>query len=138
VLASYFSAFQIYCDFSGYTDMAIGMSRVLGISLMENFRRPFFSTSIGEFWSQRWHISLTRWMRDYMFIPMGGSRVPKWRLYLNLIVVFAVSGLWHWAAWTFVIWGTMMGVYQSLALMTALPGIGEPSCSGCRGRWGRS
>jgi alginate O-acetyltransferase complex protein AlgI len=119
VLGSYLFAFQIYCDFSGYTDMAIGLARVLGIRIMINFRRPFFSTSLGEFWSQRWHISLTRWMRDYMFIPMGGSRVPKWRLYLNLVVVFAVSGLWHGAAWTFVIWGTLMGVYQSLALVTA-------------------
>jgi len=119
VIGSYFFAFQIYCDFSGYTDMAIGMSRVLGINLMENFRRPFFSTSMSEFWSQRWHISLTRWMRDYVFIPLGGSRVGKWRLYLNLVIVFAVSGLWHGAAWTFVLWGTLMGVYQSLELMTA-------------------
>ena len=119
VLASYFFAFQIYCDFSGYADMAIGMSRVLGINLMENFRRPYFSTSIVEFWSQRWHISLSRWMRDYMFIPLGGSRVGKLRLYLNLIVVFAVSGLWHGANLVFLIWGTLQGVWQVLAMMTA-------------------
>jgi len=119
VLASYFFAFQIYCDFSGYTDMAIGMGRVLGINLMENFRRPYFSTSINEFWTQRWHISLTRWFRDYMFIPLGGSRVAKWRFYLNLMAVFAVSGLWHGAAWTFVIWGSLQGAWQVLTLMTA-------------------
>lgn len=119
VLASYFFAFQIYCDFSGYTDMAIGMARVLGINLMENFRRPYFSTSYVEFWSQRWHISLTRWMRDYLFIPMGGSRVPKWRLYLNLIVVFGLSGLWHGANMVFLIWGTLQGVWQVITLFTA-------------------
>jgi len=119
VLAAYLWCFQIYCDFSGYTDMAIGMARILGINLMENFKRPYFSTSIIEFWSQRWHISLTRWMRDYLFIPLGGSRVPKWRLFLNLIVVFALSGLWHGANLVFLIWGTLQGVWQVITMITA-------------------
>src|SRR5574340_1090963 len=99
--------------------MAIGVAQVFGIKLMENFRRPYFATSVGEFWSQRWHISLTRWFRDYMYIPLGGSRVSRWRLYCNLMAVFVVSGLWHGANWTFVIWGGLNALYQILALATA-------------------
>ncbi len=120
LLATYFFAFQIYCDFSGYSDMAIGLARVLGFNLMLNFRRPYLATSIVEFWGkERWHISLNKWFRDYMYFPMGGSRVPWWRYYINLLAVFAVSGLWHGANWTFVIWGALNGVYQVITIMTA-------------------
>ncbi len=119
VLGTYFFAFQIYCDFSGYSDIAIGAARVLGFDLIENFRRPYLATSIADFWGQRWHISLTRWFRDYLYIPLGGSRVSRLRTVLNLLVVFVVSGLWHGANWTFVIWGGLNGLYQVLYLLTA-------------------
>lgn len=118
VVATYFFAFQLYCDFSGYSDMAIGASRVLGIDLMENFRRPYLSTSVPEFWSKRWHLSLASWFRDYMYIPIGGSRVSRMRHYGNIVAVFLVSGLWHGANWTFVAWGGLNGLYQVLSLMT--------------------
>ena len=119
LLAAYFYAFQIYCDFSGYSDIAIGAAQVLGFDLMENFRRPYFSKSPVEFWSRnRWHISLNTWFRDYMYIPMGGSRVSKPRYYFNQMAVFLVSGLWHGPNWTFVIWGGLNGLYQVLALLT--------------------
>lgn len=110
VVATYFFAFQIYCDFSGYSDIAIGTARVMGYDLMENFRRPYFSKSISEFW-RRWHISLSTWFKDYLYIPLGGNRVATYRWYVNLFVVFLVSGLWHGAAWTFVIWGALHGIY---------------------------
>ena len=97
VLATYFFAFQLYCDFSGYSDMAIGAAKVLGIDLAQNFRRPYFSTSVPEFWAQRWHLSLASWFRDYMYIPLGGSRVSRFRHYANVLAVFLVSGLWHGA-----------------------------------------
>ena len=102
LIATYFFAFQIFCDFSGYSDIAIGSARILGYDLMDNFRRPYFSKSISEFW-RRWHISLSTWFRDYVYIPLGGNRVVKWRWYYNLMVVFVVSGLWHGANWTFVV-----------------------------------
>ncbi len=117
LIATYFFAFQIYCDFSGYTDMAIGAARVLGIDLMENFRRPYLATSMREFWAQRWHISLTNWFRDYMYIPLGGNRKGKLRGYFNLMAVFVVSGLWHGANWTFVLWGALNGVYQVISVI---------------------
>ncbi len=110
-LATYLFAFQIYCDFSGYSDIAIGAARVLGFDLMENFRRPYFSTSVREFWSGRWHLSLMAWFRDYLYIPLGGSRVSKLRVYVNVMAVFLVSGLWHGANWTFVVWGALNGLY---------------------------
>src|SRR5580704_11623116 len=108
VLAFYFFAFQIYCDFSGYTDMALGASRILGIELCENFRRPYFAASLREFWT-RWHISLSTWMRDYLYIPLGGNRLgpPRWAM--AILSVFALSGLWHGASWTFVLWGLYHG-----------------------------
>ena len=119
VVAVYFYAFQIYCDFSGYTDMARGMARLFGIDLMENFKRPYLAKSAGEFWGQRWHLSLATWFRDYMYIPMGGSRVAWPRYYFNLMAVFAVSGLWHGAGWTFVVWGALNGLYRWIELVTA-------------------
>ena len=119
LIAVYFYAFQIYCDFSGYSDIAIGAAAVLGIRLMENFRRPYFAASVPEFWGRRWHISLMQWFRDYLYIPLGGSRVGRPRWYLNLMIVFLVSGLWHGANWTFVAWGALNGAYQVAYLMTA-------------------
>lgn len=106
--------FQIYFDFSGYSDMAIGIGRMIGFKFPENFNNPYISRSITEFW-RRWHITLGRWMRDYLYIPLGGSRVSKkYRLYFNLWVVFLISGLWHGAAWTFVIWGAYHGLFLIL------------------------
>jgi len=118
IAATYFFAFQIYCDFSGYSDIAIGSARILGIDLMENFRRPYLAGSISEFW-KRWHISLSTWFRDYVYIPLGGNRVERPRWFANLFVTFVVSGLWHGANWTFVIWGALHGAYLVLAIVTA-------------------
>jgi alginate O-acetyltransferase complex protein AlgI len=118
LLATYFFAFQIYCDFSGYSDIAIGTARVMGYDLMQNFRRPYFARSISEFWS-RWHISLSTWFRDYLYIPLGGNRVPRWRWYVNLFAVFLISGLWHGANWTFVVWGALHGTYLIVGLVTS-------------------
>ncbi len=115
-VATFFYTFQIYCDFSGYSDIALGSARVMGFDLMENFRTPYFSTSISEFW-RRWHISLSTWFRDYLYIPLGGNRVSEWRRYFNQFFVFMVSGLWHGAAWTFVIWGSLHGFYLILAVL---------------------
>lgn len=110
LLATYFFTFQIYCDFSGYSDIAIGAARILGYDLMQNFRLPYFATSISEFW-QRWHISLSTWFRDYLYFPLGGNRVGFYRWCFNIIVIFAVSGLWHGANWTFIVWGLLHGSY---------------------------
>ncbi|MBL8002794.1 MAG: MBOAT family protein [Flavobacteriales bacterium] len=117
-LATYLFAVQIYCDFSGYGDIALGAARVMGFDLMVNFRRPYASTSISEFWS-RWHISLSSWFRDYLYIPLGGNRVVRWRWFANLMVVFLVSGLWHGANWTYVVWGALHGIYLVLAIALA-------------------
>ena len=116
-LATIFFAFQIYCDFSGYSDIAIGAAQVLGYKLMLNFDRPYLARSISDFWS-RWHISLSTWFRDYLYIPLGGNRVAVPRWYLNLLVVFLVSGLWHGAQWTFVLWGALHGLYLVVGLST--------------------
>ncbi|MGE0267459.1 MAG: MBOAT family protein [Candidatus Omnitrophota bacterium] len=118
ILATVFFAFQIYCDFSGYSDIAIGSAKVLGFNLMDNFNRPYYSKSVQEFW-KRWHISLSTWFRDYVYIPLGGSKVSKQRLYLNLMFVFVVSGLWHGASWTFIIWGALNGFYLVFSLWTS-------------------
>lgn len=118
ILATVFFAFQIYCDFSGYSSIAIGAARVMGFDLMTNFKRPYFAKSIPEFW-RRWHISLSTWFKDYLYIPLGGNRVKKSRYYFNLFFTFLVSGLWHGAAWTFVIWGGLHGIYQIISITTA-------------------
>lgn len=110
ILATVLFAFQIYCDFSGYSDIAIGAARTMGFDLMKNFDSPYFSKSITEFW-RRWHISLSTWFRDYVYIPLGGNKKGQYRTYLNLFIVFVVSGLWHGAAMTFVIWGAIHGVF---------------------------
>jgi alginate O-acetyltransferase complex protein AlgI len=107
-------AIQIYCDFSGYSDMAIGLARVLGYDLMENFHWPYLSTRIDEFW-RRWHISLSTWLRDYLYIPLGGNRKGRTRTYINLMITMLLGGLWHGAAWTFVVWGAIHGL--SLAVV---------------------
>ena len=104
-------AIQIYADFAGYSLMALGVARVLGIDLTENFRRPFFATSVADLW-RRWHISLFNWLKDYVYIPLGGSRCSTIRNYFNILVTFVVSGLWHGANWTYVIWGAMLGVFM--------------------------
>ncbi len=117
IVATVFFAFQIYCDFSGYSDIAIGSARVMGFELMENFKFPYYSKSISEFW-KRWHISLSTWFRDYVYIPLGGNRVVKWKWYYNLAITFLVSGLWHGANWTFIVWGALHGVYLIVAIMT--------------------
>ena len=110
LLATYFFAVQIYCDFSGYTDIARGVSRIMGIELIRNFDHPYNARSVGEFWT-RWHISLSSWFRDYVYIPLGGNRVPRLVWARNILVVFLLSGLWHGANWTFVIWGLLHGSY---------------------------
>lgn len=112
---------QIYCDFSGYSDIAIGCARLFGFNLMRNFNYPYFSRSIPEFW-RRWHISLTTWFRDYIYFPLGGSRCNLWKLIRNVYIVWAVSGLWHGANWTFVFWGlyhgTLLAIYNILRINT--------------------
>ena len=109
--ASIFYTIQIYADFAGYSLMAIGVGKVLGFELTENFRRPYFAVSVTEFW-HRWHISLSTWLKDYVYIPLGGSRCSKLRNYWNIFVTFLVSGIWHGANWTFIVWGCMHGVCQ--------------------------
>jgi alginate O-acetyltransferase complex protein AlgI len=110
LLATYFFAVQIYCDFSGYTDIARGVSRIMGIELVENFHHPYGAKSVAEFWN-RWHVSLSSWFRDYVYIPLGGNRVSDVRWARNIVVVFLLSGLWHGANWTFVVWGLLHGTY---------------------------
>ena len=111
---------QIYFDFSAYSDMAVGAARLFGIRLTENFRAPYSAKSVKEFW-RRWHIYLSGWFRDYLYFPLGGSRKGKWRTYLNIMIVFALSGLWHGAAWTFVLWGLLCGAYQVMEALLPLP-----------------
>lgn len=115
-IATFFFTFQIYCDFSGYSDMAIGAARVMGFKLMKNFDRPYSSASISEFWS-RWHISLSTWFKDYLYISLGGNRVAMPRWFFNLFIVFLVSGFWHGANWTFIVWGMLHGFYLIAAIL---------------------
>ena len=110
LVATVFFTFQIYCDFSGYSDIAIGSAQVMGIRLRTNFRRPYLSTSVAEFWT-RWHVSLSTWFRDYVYIPLGGNRVAGLRWSVNLLTTFLISGLWHGAGWTFIAWGALNGLY---------------------------
>ena len=110
IIATLFFTIQIYCDFSGYSDIAIGAARTMGFDLMTNFNRPYFSKNIQEFW-KKWHISLSTWFRDYLYISLGGNRVSTGRVYFNVAVVFLVSGLWHGANWTFLIWGGLHSVF---------------------------
>lgn len=122
-VASILYTIQIYADFAGYSQMAIGVGKVLGFELTENFRRPYFAVSITDFW-HRWHISLSTWLKDYIYIPMGGSRCSKLRNYWNIFVTFLVSGIWHGANWTFIVWGCMHGVCQIIEKM-----LGQQKCT---------
>jgi alginate O-acetyltransferase complex protein AlgI len=118
LLACCFFSIQIYCDFSGYSDIARGAAKFMGYDLMINFNRPYLAQTISEFWA-RWHISLSTWFRDYLYIPLGGSRTgSKWKWYRNLLIVFLVSGLWHGARWTFIVWGALHGFYTVFAIVT--------------------
>jgi alginate O-acetyltransferase complex protein AlgI len=117
VVATVFFAFQIYWDFSGYSDIALGSAQVMGFRLMENFRTPYLARSIGEFW-RRWHISLSTWFRDYLYVPLGGAKGPALRTYRNLMIVFLLSGLWHGASWNFVIWGGLHGTFLIIGRAT--------------------
>ena len=117
VIATLLFGIQIYCDFGSYSYIAIGSAQVMGFKLMENFKQPYFARSITEFW-QRWHISLSTWFRDYLYIPLGGNRKGKFRKYINIMIVFIVSGLWHGASWNFVIWGALHGIFQVIGLIT--------------------
>lgn len=121
-VASVLYTIQIYADFAGYSLMAIGVGKVLGFELTENFRRPYFAISVTDFW-HRWHISLSIWLRDYIYIPLGGSRCSKLRNYWNIFVTFLVSGIWHGANWTFIVWGCMHGVFQIVEKM-----LGQQKC----------
>ena len=116
VMATYLFAFQIYLDFSAYSDMAIGMAKILGFDLQRNFRLPYLAVSITDFW-RRWHISLTTWFTDYIYIPLGGSRVVFYRWIINIFVIFLISGLWHGAAWTFVVWGLLHAFYYLIQIV---------------------
>ena len=117
ILATILFAFQIYCDFSGYSTIALGAAKILGISLMENFDAPYLSLTVADFW-RRWHMSLTSWFKDYLYIPLGGSRKGRLRKYFNKMLVFLVSGLWHGAQFSFIVWGGLNGLYQVLGEIT--------------------
>lgn len=119
LMASICYSLQLYCDFAGYSFMAVGVGELLGFELINNFRRPYFSQSITEFW-HRWHISLSLWLKDYIYIPLGGSRCSKAKNYWNIMVTFLVSGLWHGANWTFVVWGGLHGMFQVIEKMLGL------------------
>ena len=118
ILAALLFSVQIYADFAGYSSIAIGAARVLGINLCANFNTPYFAISIADFWS-RWHISLSTWFKDYVYIPLGGNRKGKFRKYLNLLITFLVSGLWHGASWNYVVWGLLHGIYRVFGEITA-------------------
>ncbi len=126
LIAALMFTLQIYFDFSGYSDIAIGAAQIFGFTLMQNFNNPYFATSFRDFWS-RWHISLSTWFKDYLYIPLGGNRRGRIRSYLNLLITFVVSGLWHGANFTFVIWGFLHGVYQIIERL--LKPIGDKFCS---------
>ncbi|MDE5784642.1 MAG: MBOAT family protein [Prevotella sp.] len=130
LVASLLYTIQIYADFAGYSLMAIGVGKVFGLELTENFRRPYFAISVTDFW-HRWHISLSTWLKDYVYIPMGGSRCSKFRNYWNIFVTFLVSGIWHGANWTFIVWGGMHGICQIIEKM-----LGQQKCN--YGRLGKS
>jgi alginate O-acetyltransferase complex protein AlgI len=117
IIATLCFIFQVYCDFSGYSDIAVGTAQLMGFKLTDNFRRPYLSTSIPELW-RRWHITLISWFRDYVYIPMGGKRVARWRWQYNIMVIFILSGIWHGANWTFIIWAGLNGLYSLASIWT--------------------
>jgi alginate O-acetyltransferase complex protein AlgI len=135
-IATFFFAYQIYCDFSGYSDIARGAARVMGFELMQNFSMPYFSSNIRDFW-RRWHISLSSWFRDYLYFPLGGGRVNRARLCGNLLLVFTLSGLWHGANWTYVVWGGLHGVFVIVYSLMQTRSLPRESRSWSRARLGR-
>lgn len=116
LMTTVFYSLEIYCDFSGYSDIAIGAAQVMGIRVMNNFRQPYFAQSVVDFW-RRWHISLSTWFRDYVYFPLGGSRCSKLKRYRNVMITFLVSGLWHGASWNYVVWGGLHGLFQVISLI---------------------
>ena len=136
IIASIFYSFQIYCDFSGYSDIAIGASRVMGFKLMNNFNAPYTATSIPDFW-RRWHISLSTWFKDYVYFSLGGNRVSVPRWYINIMIVFILSGFWHGASWNFVIWGALHGLFQlmGLTLNRVFPHLAADQLRSVAGIW---
>lgn len=118
IVATVFFAFQIYCDFSGYSDIAIGAAQVMGFQLVKNFKQPYLAISIADFW-HRWHISLSTWFRDYVYFSLGGNRVSAWQWRLNILITFIISGLWHGANWTFLVWGALHGFYYLFSRATS-------------------
>ncbi len=131
IIASVFYSFQIYCDFSGYSDMAIGAAKVMGFDLMTNFNAPYSAKSIPDFW-RRWHISLSTWFKDYVYFSLGGNRVSVPRWYLNIMIVFIISGFWHGASWNFVIWGALHGLFQlvGITLSRTFPALSPDRAKG--------
>ena len=125
-LAAY--AFQIYFDFSGYSDMAIGLGRMFGFEFLENFNYPYISRSVVEFW-KRWHISLTTWFREYVYFPLGGNRVPKWKWIRNILIVWTLTGIWHGAGWNFLLWGLYYGAWMLAERLFLGKRLGAPSVS---------
>ena len=136
VIASIFYSFQIYCDFSGYSDIAIGASKVMGFKLINNFNAPYTATSIPDFW-RRWHISLSTWFKDYVYFSLGGNRVSVPRWYINIMIVFILSGFWHGASWNFVIWGVLHGLFQlmGLTLNRIFPSLATDQRKSITGIW---
>lgn len=122
VIAILFFAFQIYCDFAGYTNIARGVAKIFGVNLSINFNKPYFAISVGDFW-RRWHISLSSWFRDYLYIPIGGNRKGFLRNCLNILTVFAITGLWHGASWTFIVWGAFHGIFITFELLLKKAGV---------------
>lgn len=118
IIAIVFFSFQIFCDFSAYSDIATGASRILGFKLLNNFERPYFAKNIRDFW-RKWHISLSTWFKDYLYFPLGGNKKGNWITYRNIMIVFVVSGIWHGANWTFFVWGALHGIYQICSIMFA-------------------
>lgn len=133
LLAAVLYSMQIYCDFAGYSLISIGCARAMGFSVPDNFVRPYFAVSITEFW-KRWHISLTKWLTEYLYFPLGGNRCSRLKNYVNIMIVFLVSGLWHGAAWNFVIWGAMHGIIQ---IVEKLLGFAKRECNSLVERIGR-
>lgn len=136
IIASIFYSFQIYCDFSGYSDIAIGASKVMGFKLMNNFNAPYTAKSILDFW-RRWHISLSTWFKDYVYFSLGGNRVSVPRWYINIMIVFILSGFWHGASWNFVIWGALHGLFQlmGLTLNRVFPNLAADQLRSVAGIW---
>lgn len=117
LIASVLFAVQIFCDFSGYSDIAVGCAKLFGINMTENFKNPYGAKSVKDFWN-RWHLSLSQWLRDYIYFPLGGSRVKKFRWVINVLIVFFVSGIWHGANYTYIIWGLLHGIFQVIGVLT--------------------